>query len=72
MIARNCAVNTPMGHVVLTLGDVILHAGGGPKSIADGRVRRAIFEQMDTTYAERACFVASNPTAKGERRRRAC
>jgi len=63
MIARNCAVNTPMGHVVLTLGDVILHAGGGPKSIADGRVRRAIFEQMDTTYAERACFVASNPTA---------
>ena len=62
MLARNCAVNTPAGHVVLTLGDVVLHGGAGPKSIANGRVRRAIFQSMDTTYAERAAFVASNPT----------
>lgn len=63
MLARGCAVNTPVGHVVMTLGDVILHAGAGPKSIADGRVRRAIFTNIDRTYAERVSFVVANPVA---------
>ena len=61
MLARNCGANTPLGHVVLTAGDVVLHAGGPSKSIATARVRRAIFGEMDSTYAERAAFVTTNP-----------
>jgi hypothetical protein len=49
LLAKGCAVQTPVGHVVLTHGDVILHSGAGPKSIADGIVRRAIFDAIDTT-----------------------
>lgn len=63
MLAKNCAVDTPLGHVVLTAGDVIVHQGSNPRSIATGRVRTAIFEEMDNTTAERSCFVASNPAA---------
>jgi hypothetical protein len=62
MLARNCGANTPVGHVILTTGDVVLLQGGGPsKSIASTVVRRAIFSEMDSTYAERAAFVTTNP-----------
>ena len=36
MLARGCAVNTPLGHVVLTAGDVVLNNGSGVQSIANG------------------------------------
>lgn len=61
MLARNCGATTPIGHVVMTPSDVILHAGGNPKSVASGRVRKEIFDNLDPTYAERACFVVANP-----------
>jgi hypothetical protein len=63
MLTRCCAANTPLGHVVLTSGDVILHSGQGPRSIASGRVRRAIFDSMYHELAEQASFVVPNPTA---------
>ena len=61
MLTKGCAVNTPKGHVVLTTGDVVIHQGQGPASIADSVVRKAIFDEMDSTYAERSAFVTINP-----------
>ena len=60
MLARGCAVNTPLGHVVLTAGDLVLHAGQEPQSIVDGKVRRWLFNSINTTYYTRS-FVVSNP-----------
>lgn len=60
ILARGCVCNTPAGHLVLTVGDAILHNGMGPQSILSGKVRRHLFEQMDGTYADRS-FVLSNP-----------
>ena len=60
MLARGCGVNTPLGHVVLTAGDLILHSGQGPQSIIDGKVRRWLFNTINTTYYTRS-FVVANP-----------
>lgn len=60
MIARGCGVQTPMGHVVLAPGDVILHSGQGPRSLLTGRMRRALFNRLDSTYYARS-FVTANP-----------
>lgn len=60
MLARGCAVATPMGHVVLAAGDVILHSGQGPKSLLTGRMRRWLFNNIDSTSYKRA-FVTANP-----------
>lgn len=62
MLARNCGALTPLGHVVMTTGDIVLQGDGPPRSIATGRVRRTIFEQLDNASAERACFVCANPS----------
>lgn len=61
MLARHCAAVTPRGHVVLTAGDVMLHNGQEGRSIAGRIVRRAIFDSLDNSYADRACFVVANP-----------
>ena len=60
MLARGCAVATPQGHVVLTAGDVILHNGQGPQSLLTGRMRRWMFNNIDSTAYKRA-FVTANP-----------
>jgi len=49
-----------MGHVVLTNGDVVLHSGQSPQSIADGTVRNYIFSNISNNHYERA-FVCTNP-----------
>lgn len=60
MLAQNCVAQVPMGHVVLTPGDVIVHSGSFPRSILDGRAREWLFGQMNsTTYS--AAFLAHNP-----------
>lgn len=64
MLARGCAAVTPVGHVVLTTGDVVVHAGQGVRSIVSGRMRRWLFSQIDPTNYKR-CFVAVN-TQKNE------
>lgn len=60
MLARGCGVNTPLGHVVLTAGDVVLNTGQGVTSIANGIVRNLIFKNIDSTNYKRA-FVTANP-----------
>lgn len=60
MLARGCGAVTPLGHVVLTAGDVVLHAGQGAQSIADDLVRTTIFNGLDPTNYHRA-FVCTNP-----------
>lgn len=62
-LARGCMVNTPIGHIVLTHGDVIVHNGQGPKSIINGSLRRWLFQTIDSTNRKRA-FLVSNPPAK--------
>lgn len=60
MLARGCAVSTPLGHVVLTAGDVVIHAGQGTTSIANAVIRDYIFKNINSTYYKRA-FVTANP-----------
>ena len=60
MLSRGCGVATPVGHVVLTAGDVIVHQAQGVESIADAQVRKYIFNSIDQTNYKRA-FVTSNP-----------
>lgn len=62
-LARGCIAATPLGHVVLTHGDVILHAGQGPKSIINGRMRRWLFQNIDSDYRNRS-FLVTNPPSK--------
>ncbi len=60
ILARGCVVNTPLGHVVLAAGDVVLNSGQGVASIANGIVRKLIFNSIDSTNYKRA-FVTANP-----------
>jgi hypothetical protein len=61
-LARGCIVNTDVGHVVLTPGDVVVHNGQGPKSIITAVLRKWIFNQIDSTNRKRA-FLTTNPAA---------
>jgi hypothetical protein len=45
--ARNCIVNTPVGQVALTAGDVVLVTDAGVRSIINQRVRRKLFAELD-------------------------
>lgn len=60
MLSRGCAVSTPVGHVVLTAGDIVVHSGQGCTSIANAIVRDYIFSNLGQTNYPRA-FVTSNP-----------
>jgi len=54
MLARGCAAQIPLGHVVLTAGDLILHNGQGPQSIVNARTRRWLFNSIDPTNYQRS------------------
>ncbi len=60
MLAKGCGAVTPVGHVVLTAGDVILHSGGQPRSIVSNKVRDWLFSRIDQSNWRR-CFVVANP-----------
>lgn len=60
MLAANCGAVFPGGHVVLTPGDVIMFDGQQPKSIVDGRMRKWLFNNLDSTNYKRS-FVVANP-----------
>lgn len=62
-LARGCMVQTPLGHVVLTHGDVVIHNGQGPKSIIEGALRSWLFRSIDSTNRQRS-FLVANPPAK--------
>ena len=60
MLAPNCGAIVPMGHVVLTAGDVVLFNGQQTKSILTGKMRKWLFNNLDSNYYGRS-FVVSNP-----------
>ncbi len=48
----NCVVSTPVGHVFLTADyDVMVHAGGEAKSIAAGRVKKFLTDNLVVSLA---------------------
>ena len=58
---RNCVVQFKAGqHFCLAVEDVIVHNGATWQSIAERRVRNAIFNELDTTNLDRA-FVVHHP-----------
>lgn len=57
---RNCIVELDGYHFVLTGSDVIIHDGQSPQQVLDKVARRALFQDMDTAYADRS-FVFKNP-----------
>jgi hypothetical protein len=61
MLAPNCGISTPVGMVVLTAGDVVLHSGLQEQSIANGYIRDWIFQTMNRDNWGR-CFVCQNPS----------
>ena len=62
MLAAGCVADTPVGHVVLTNGDVMLHAGQGATSIINGINRKFLFRTIDSTNRARS-FLVTNPAA---------
>lgn len=56
---RGCVVDTPVGHVVLTNGDVVVHQGQGTRSILTGRMRKWLFRSIDPTYYKRSFLVVN-------------
>lgn len=60
LLARGCVCNIPSGHLVLALGDLVIHSGTGPQSILTGKLRRWLFSQIDENYSDRS-FIVSNP-----------
>lgn len=49
MVARGCGAATPLGHVVLSAGDLILCDGQSIRSLLTGRMREWLFGQIDAT-----------------------
>lgn len=60
LLARGCVVDTPIGHVCMTNGDIVVHQGGPAVSIADGVIRKWIFNQLNSLAADRS-FLVVNP-----------
>lgn len=60
LIARGCVVNTPLGHVVMTAGDIVLNTGQGVTSISNGVIREFIFRNLSPDNYKRA-FLTANP-----------
>lgn len=53
IINTNCVVEVEGKHYVFGSDDIYIHDGVNMKSIADGRVRRKIFESMDRNSSKR-------------------
>ena len=60
ILARGCVCNTPQGHLVLTVGDLVLHNGGEPRSILSGSMRQWLVDNLDIDNYARS-FLVSNP-----------
>jgi hypothetical protein len=59
-IAQDCVVSYPGGHAVLTQGDVVNFDGATAPSIADGRVRRWLFDNLNADTYQRSFAVANH------------
>jgi len=60
LMAPGCVTDTPVGHVFVSNGDVMLFNGSQATSIADGVVREYLFRNMSSDYYARS-FVTTNP-----------
>jgi hypothetical protein len=63
MLAEDCAASFRTGHLVLTDTDVVIHDGNQAESVADGRMRRWLFNRISTSRYKR-CFVVANHRAR--------
>ena len=59
-IGPGCIAMTPVGHVVLGSGDIVVHNGQGPRSIVDQKTRERVFADLDPAECRRA-FVVAHP-----------
>jgi hypothetical protein len=60
ILARHCVAQFKGRHFVVSNGDVLVHVGGEMQSILSGKMRRYLFNAIDSTYYYRS-FVAPNP-----------
>ena len=64
LLAPNCVTNTDVGQVFITRSfDVRIHQGGISKSISEGRMRKYLQGDVDSTYATRS-FMSTNHFTK--------
>lgn len=64
ILSRNCAVEFFSGkHFVFGNGDIVVHDGQSMTSILSKRMRRWLFDRIDSTYRTRS-FVVVNPKHK--------
>ncbi len=62
LLHRDCVVNVPMGHVVVTQDDIIVHGGqiDGQRSILSAKLRRWLFSSIDVNNFFNS-FLLSSP-----------
>ena len=63
ILATDCVSEFHGSHFVVTGDDIVVHDGQSLQSVANNRVRRSIFADMDTTYYDRS-FVVHNKADK--------
>lgn len=56
-LGQDCVVKHPLGHAILTQGDVVNFDGATATSIADGRVRRWLFNNLNADQYQRSFAV---------------
>ncbi len=59
ILARGCVAEWRGQHIVLTDGDLVAHDGLNMKSLADDRLRREIFDNMDGEHFDNSFLVFS-------------
>lgn len=59
MLTENCVIAIGGLHLVLTGDDLVLHDGNAPTSVIDGRMRRWLFNRINSERYRR-CFVAGD------------
>jgi hypothetical protein len=59
-LSSDCVVEVEGSHIVMTSSDVIRHDGGSVTSILEKRLRRWLFENIETTMVDR-CFLTKAP-----------
>ena len=60
---KNCALNIPQGHLVVTQDDIVIHNGqrGSSRSILTARMKQWLFRQIDEAYWRNAYLVPNSP-----------
>jgi len=59
LLAQNCVQEFDKKHFFVSRGDLMIHNGTVPESVADGKIRRAFFAELDDTNYEQVITVAN-------------